>query len=168
MRTVWLLLLVLAAAGGLWYLLATEEEGPRTDRDWGDDDAAAVDDVGPGDGMRTAGALRTVAVLGEPIGGSMPPIEHGRAVETVLEFPAGAEGLTGAEWLTAIESQAGRTVPLLFVSRRELEAFKKTKLLREPPPSRTHVQDTLDWIHARGFDVKFTEGRMMIHRRREP
>ena len=168
MRNVWLLLLVLAAGGGLWFLLGGQET-PTGDGDWEvSDDGEIVPRPTADDGMRSAGAQRTIAVLGEPMGANVAPFVHGEAMETQLRFAEGATKITGADWLAAVEKQAGKVMPLLFPSRRELESFRKATLLDEAPPPVVHVQESLDWLHARGFEAKETDGRLMIHRRREP
>lgn len=169
MRTVLPILLVLAAAGGLWLLLGPSGDGPGPEADWDDEGEARTAAPETGDGMRRVERAKAVAVLGEASGAALAPLDHAVAMELRLRFDPAAGSLSGGDLLDAIEAQADGKVPLLFASRASLERFRQLDLLGgEPTPATVHVQEALDWVQRHGYETREMDGRLMIRKARDP
>ncbi|MDF1700603.1 MAG: hypothetical protein P1V36_05545 [Planctomycetota bacterium] len=167
MRTLVLLLLVVVAGAGLWFLASGRDDGREAREYPAFDDSLDPDAPGP-DAMRGVAAAPLVAVWGEDAGAPLPPLDFGEAMETILRFDAGADGLTGAGWLTAVRAGSGRRMPLRFISAGSLERFKALRLLDEAPPAQIDVPATLDWLRARGYVVEQRDTFLLIRPERRP
>ena len=166
MRNGLLLLLVLAAAAGVWMLY---DGGGTLDPEAPFDPAA--DGAGPDDeggGMRTVEAAPVVAVWGADAGAALPRMDHARAMETLLRFDTAADGLSGADWLAAVETHAGRSMPVRFTSQAGLERFRALRLLDEAPPASIDVPASLEWFRPHGFVVETHDTFLLIRPQRRP